>query len=356
MQPGGALEDAEAALASLAEYAPQLAQTYRNILTWDEDYFRELSTAGMALDLSEFSPSLGHGPLTLDNRADAVCEACRYKLLSSREAALLALRAGFTLQPNEGASAGAGRYADLHAAAPMPWPQDRASCVVVSAAAGKHALDLLPQLQLFDAPQLALLIGGRCAAVDAPNSSSHRRCSVRATQPTRSYTAVRGRTSLDTPTLLGCIDWSSGSLVAGGFDDAEQLRTPRMLRQLLADARIFTPALRLHFFCWVTGASPCAATAQRALSPRRTLGGSHGLHARAQAVVRCPWEDLTTRSSCVPSGAVLARAPRATTDYRACRRASMRSSCHRARRSLDAVFRILARLPRAGPSRGASLR
>ena len=65
----------------------------------------------MELELGEFDPSLGSATLTLANREHAVYAACKHQLLGCREAALAALRAGFTLQPNEGASAAAGKHA-----------------------------------------------------------------------------------------------------------------------------------------------------------------------------------------------------------------------------------------------------
>lgn len=221
-------------------YAPQLAQTYRNILEWQEEYFEELTCKGLELELAEFAPSLDpDAKLTIANRDEAVLEACRHKLLGCREPALAALRNGFALQPNEGASA----------------------------AAGKHALDLLPLLQLFDPPQLALLIGGRSA--------------------------------LDAPTLLASMDWSSSSLHAGGFVEPPQLRVPAMLRRLLADENVFTPERRLHFFKWVTGraALPMGGLEQKIelrLEDSTSAGmvsggaGDEGTHTQAQADARLP--------------------------------------------------------------------
>jgi hypothetical protein len=196
-QPGGALDGTGAALASLGEFAPQLQHTYRNILSWDAAYFTELEQSGMQLELAEFAPHLANAPdsahLTIDNREMAVYEACKYRLLTCREPELRALRAGFTLQPDDKASE----------------------------AMRRHQMDLLPMLQIFDARQLSLLIGG----LD----------------------------TLDAWTLIESVDWSERALICGGFTTAYRAQVVHLLRRLLADENAFGADRRSQFLRWVTG-------------------------------------------------------------------------------------------------------
>lgn len=86
-----------------------------------------------------------------------------------------------------------------------------------------HALSpprLRQMLQVFDARQLSLLIGGRAA--------------------------------IDIPTLLESIEWGEGALRAGGFTGASRL-VPQLLRQLLSDETAFSAEQRAQFLRWVTG-------------------------------------------------------------------------------------------------------
>jgi hypothetical protein len=63
---------------------------------------------------------------------------------------------------------------------------------------------------------------------------------------------VGGKECVDTSTLLESIDWGAAQLHAGGFEGSASL-VPTLLRELLANGDAFGPERRMQFFRWVTG-------------------------------------------------------------------------------------------------------
>jgi len=179
-------QQARAALLALRDFDSDLAKQYEEVLVGFSNG-QHISGAFLVEDIAPDLPD-SDAPVTAENVVAVIIAGCKYKLWTSREAQLLALRRGFSTH----------------------------------AALMKDPIDLASHLAMFDTPDLMLLVEGR-------------------TEPVSKVEL-----------LERCITWPMclADDLEAGFPRGST--TCQLLRSLLEDEDEFTPERRVAFLEWAT--------------------------------------------------------------------------------------------------------